>query len=391
MSSSHAAIRRTETGWSVLDDASKNGTWLGDERITRADLGDGAVLQVGHSFLHFRASVPANPASAPDHFAPPLSECGPLTTMSPTLERTFAQLRDVAGARVPVLVRGETGTGKELVSKAVHDLSARSGAFVAVNCGALPSTLVEAELFGFRKGSFSGATEDRPGLVRAANGGTLFLDEIGDLPSPAQAALLRVLEERAVVAIGTVAPVAVDFRLVSATHRDLSRAVSHGTFRDDLLARLTGFEVRLPPLRERVEDVGVIVSQLLARSDVDPRSVSFSLEAVRRLLTHPWPQNVRELARRISVAVVLAKSGKLGTEHLFHTEPADGGASSAGAPGDAQPLRPEDLARKAELLSLLRAHNGNVTAVARSMGKARVQIQRWMRRYGLTRDEASDG
>src|SRR5262249_43364073 len=157
---------------------------------------------------------------------------------------------------IPVQVRGDSGTGKELVSREVHRRSARTGAFVAVNCGALPTGLVESELFGFRKGAFSGATEDREGLVRAASAGTLFLDEIGDLPAPSQAAFLRVLQERAVLPVGGTSPIPVDFRLISATHRNLDELAANGKLREDLLARLSGFRIDLPRLKHRLEDLG---------------------------------------------------------------------------------------------------------------------------------------
>jgi transcriptional regulator with PAS, ATPase and Fis domain len=285
-------------------------------------------------------------------------------------------------------VRGESGTGKEVIARAIHRLSGRTGAFVAVNCGALPDTLVESELFGFRKGAFSGANEDRPGLVRSAEGGTLFLDEIGDLPAASQAAFLRVLQEREVMPIGANRPVPVDFRLVAATHRDLEVLVEKEAFRGDLLARITGFQVKLPPLRERREDLGVLIAVLLRRLDpARAESVKFSVDAARAIFRHYWPANIRELEKSLGAAVVLAADSRIELDHL----PAGVGAEhkQTTAPNtphptlEPPPLSVDDLRRKEQLHALLTEHAGNISAVARVMGKARMQIQRWIKRYGL--------
>src|SRR5437588_230906 len=186
-------------------------------------------------------------------------------TLSPVCRCQRARVGLGARARIPVLLLGETGTGKELIARAVHDLSGRTGPFLAVNCGALPETLVESELFGYRKGAFSGAYEDRPGLVRSSDKGTLLLDEIGSLPLPAQAALLRVLQEEEVVPVGATRPLRVNLRVVAATHEDLGVLASQELFRADLLARLSGFTLDLPPVRERREDVGLFLTSLLRK------------------------------------------------------------------------------------------------------------------------------
>jgi len=277
----------------------------------------------------------------------------------------------------------------------VHALSGRKGPFVAVNCGAIPSNLVETELFGYRKGAFSGANEDRPGLVRSAAGGTLFLDELGDLPLAAQSAFLRLLQEREVTPVGDHRAVPVDVRVVTATHRHLASAAERGTFRADLLARLAGFTVHLPALRERREDLGLLTAAFLGRFASDPAvAVSFTLAAARALFAHAWPLNVRELEKCIERALVIAGGKPLDLEHFPELTGAPGecvrsSAAAAVADSSALPLRPltaDEQKHREALLVLLRQHSGNISAVARATGKARNQIQRWIRRYGISRE-----
>jgi transcriptional regulator with GAF, ATPase, and Fis domain len=303
------------------------------------------------------------------------------------LAARFEQLKAIAASRVPVLVKGETGTGKELVASGLHVLSARPGAFQAVNCGALPATLVESELFGFRKGAFTSATEDRPGLIRAADRGTLFLDEIGDLPLPAQAALLRVLQEREVVPVGATRPVPVDFRLVTATHRDLDELVAKDRFRADLLARISGFALELPPLRERREDIGLIAARLLTRESGERAAgLAFTAEAVRVLLRYGWPLNIRELERCLQAAVVLAGSDTMDTAHFAPAVLASQGMPRRPDPApraSAELLSEEDVKRCQDISAALKAAKGNVTAAALALGKHRMQLYRWLRRYGI--------
>lgn len=391
MSSMHARLQRRGDEWFLEDTGSKNGTFVDGQRTNTAHLSRDRVLELGHTFLLFRHRAPAAPDASLDFTAS--ADSRRLSTLSPELARTFAGLEDLADSAIPVLVRGETGTGKEVVAQELHRLSTRRGALVAVNCGALPSTLVEAELFGFKRGSFSGAVDDRAGLVRAAHKGTLFLDEIGDLPSEAQPALLRVLQECTVVSLGSTAPTSVDFRLVSATHQNLEEMVEKRQFREDLFARLSGFSVRLPPLRARREDLGILLNHLLP-ARADGSAPALSLECARALFAHPWPQNVRELQRRLGVACALAKGGIIELQHVFE-QPATGEAMVAedgersrqlARRGGVQ-LSAEDVVRRDQMILLLREHQGNVTAVARAMGKARVQVQRWIRRYGLERGE----
>jgi DNA-binding NtrC family response regulator len=383
MSGTHARLQRVLGEWIAADGPSKNGTFLDGRRIDQAPLQDGAMLELGLSFFLFRTSLPAAPEDVLDVRS--LDErVLALRTLSPLLDADFERLERAAQSRVSILVSGETGTGKEIAARAVHELSGRTGPFVPVNCGALPATLVESELFGFRKGAFSGALEDRPGLVRSADGGTLFLDEIGDLPLPAQAALLRVLQEGEVQPLGAVRPVPIDLRVVAATHRNLDQLTAEKSFRADLLARLSGFTVSLPPLRERREDFGLLVSTLLRRLAADAAKVRFTVEAARALLGHGWPHNVRELENCVAAALALAREGRIDLEHLpgsVRTPPDEKKGLARDAAVEA--LSEEDRRRREELINALRTHGGNITAAAKAIGKPRTQVQRWLRRWKI--------
>jgi transcriptional regulator of acetoin/glycerol metabolism len=381
VSGRHAVISRVMRAWVVEDLKSKNGVRLNGQLVQRAELADGDVIELGRTFFVFRSQQPLLSPESLDAESGPGNRLLPgLSTLQPELAVQISHLKRVAPTNVTVALRGKTGTGKEVLARAVHALSGRSGPFVAVNCGALPENLVESELFGHRKGSFSGATEDRLGLVRTAHGGTLFLDEVGDLPPGAQPALLRVLQERQVTPVGGTTPMPVDVRVISATHRDLAMMVAREQFRDDLRARISGFEFELPDLAERKEDLGILARELTERI-AGPRAASlrFHHEAARALFLYDWPLNVRELEKVLETATVLAGHGQILREHLpeavRNTQPGSRAASLNLAAGDAE--------RKAQLEALLRQHGGNVSSVARAMGKARMQIQRWLARYNI--------
>ncbi len=302
MSSSHARLARSGGTWVVEDRDSKNGTLVNGLPVRRAELADGDLIEAGGTFLLFRSAL-AVPAGSPaildgSELRPPSDG---LATLGFTLGVDMSRVVDIADSKVPVVVGGETGTGKEVVARAIHQLSRRRGPLQALNCAALAPTLLE----------------ELPGLVAGADGGTLFLDEIGDLPLAAQGALLRVIQESEVMPPGATRPVKVDLRLVCATHRDLEALVSEGKFRADLLARIGGFSITLPPLHERREDLGLIISVLLRKAAPDRADrVTFSYEAGRALLLHSWPANVRELEKCLSAAVVLARDGTVLLEHL---------------------------------------------------------------------------
>jgi two-component system NtrC family response regulator len=235
---------------------------------------------------------------------------------TPSMHKVKVLIEKVAPTNSTVLILGETGTGKELVARALHDNSPRAdNPFVAINCGALPETLIESELFGHRKGAFTGADDHRVGLFEVAHGGTIFLDEIGELPKSMQAKLLRVLESGEIRRVGENKPVTVDVRVVCATHRDLPAMVSEEEFREDLMYRINTFEINLPPLRERIEDVPELALHLLGRFRRGGEA-QFAPDAVNALLGHVWPGNVRELANVIEHATILCDSGPIRREHL---------------------------------------------------------------------------
>jgi two-component system response regulator AtoC len=253
------------------------------------------------------------------------AEYGPsnLVASSEAMQEVFRQIRKVAPQKTTVLVEGESGTGKELVARSLHDQSPRAALpFVAVNCGAIPSELIESELFGHVKGAFTDASRAKKGLVEEADGGTLFLDEIGELPLPMQVKLLRVLQDEEVRPLGDVRARKVDVRVIAATGRDLRRAVAAGEFREDLLYRLDVVRVRLPPLRERAGDVAALVAHFLARyARLRPEldGMRLSSEAHDALLAHRWPGNVRELEHALERAVVLADGPVIREEDLPET------------------------------------------------------------------------
>jgi DNA-binding NtrC family response regulator len=374
MSVVHAHLRLVSDGWSLEDASSKNGTRVNGLDVARTILRTGDLVEVGRSFFVFRDNVP-HPARA-DAPEPPLG----LATRKPALARQFENLTTIARSSVAIIVHGDTGTGKELIARAVHDLSGRTGPLQALNCGALSRSLLESELFGYRKGAFSGANEDRPGLIRAADKGTLFLDEIGDLPLDGQAALLRVLQEGELLPVGGVKPVPVDVRIVAATHRDLGEMVERETFRADLLGRLTGFTVVLPPLRARREDLGALLRTLLARHAPSPAApIELSAAAIRALYAYPWPGNVRELEKVISTALLLADGLPIDQEHL--PDPVRAAPTEEPAPALSE-YDSSDSGRD-RLEGLLARHQGNVNAVARELRTSRTQIHRLCRRFGI--------
>ncbi len=289
---------------------------------------------------------------------------------SPGMRRVQELIAKVAPTESTVLIRGETGAGKELVARAVHDRSLRAKMpFVPINCGALPEHLIESELFGHRKGAFTGAEEHRVGLFEVANGGTLFLDEIGELPKQMQSKLLRVLESGEIRRIGENEPFKVDVRVVCATHRELEQMVAEGEFREDLMYRINTFEIRLPPLRERTDDLIPLARHLLKRfrPHIRPEDQAFSPEAEEQLAQHDWPGNVRELANVVEHAAILCESGPILPEHLPQRLGTPRGASAA----DTLMLRQGQTLRDLEMVAIheaLQRHDGNKPAVAKELG-----------------------
>jgi transcriptional regulator of acetoin/glycerol metabolism len=382
MSSDHGRLIRARGGW-VLDTSSAKNTALVDgARTPSARIANQQMFALGHTL--FTLGAWCEPADAPTDLVASDLPGGARTigTFDPALAASIGRLERIADTHLAVLLQGETGTGKEVVARMVHARSQRPGAFVAVNCSAITRSLVEAELFGHRRGAYTGAVADRPGLVRAADRGTLFLDEIAELPLDMQATLLRTLQEREVTPVGDAAPIAVDFRVIAATHRDLRAMIAAGQFREDLYARLGGLVETLPPLRARRCDLGILIAALLHRL---PRceQVRFTPAAAIALLTYDWPRNIRELEQTLSAAAALAGTDPITLEHLPEAVLQREVPTPAAALVPATALTPAETALKQELERLLRVHGGKVTAVARSLGKAREQVYRWLRRFGV--------
>ena len=360
----HARFVKAGERWVVEDCASRNGVWVNAERVERKGLRDGAVVECGGTFFVLRRTEGVIADEGPL-----AARAEALRTMSPKLAEELVIARKIARSSLPVVVLGESGTGKEGTARAIHALSGREGPFVAVNCGAIPPTLIESELFGSRRGAFSGA-EDRAGVLRSADRGTLFLDEFAELPLESQAALLRALQEKEVVALGSTRPISVDVRIVAATNRPIGALVDEGKLRRDFVARLSGYELNLPALRDRREDLGVLVATLIARHDRSGRPRTLSGSAARRLFAYEWPLNIRELERCLAAALAVVR-GEIALEHLA---PAVRGEERLSSDGN-------DYKRR--LIGMIRRLRGNMSAVARELGTSRTQLYRILSRHSI--------
>jgi DNA-binding NtrC family response regulator len=307
---------------------------------------------------------------------------GELIGSSPSLRRVFDLMRRAAPTDANVLILGESGTGKELTAREIHRLSARSQQpFISVDLGALPDSLFESELFGHRRGAFTGADADRTGRIQAANGGTLFLDEIGNLPLHSQRKLLTVLERREVTPVGATRPAAIDIRLITATNRPAAELSDDEVMRQDLLFRINTVELTLPPLRERREDIPVLLEHFLAlyaRKYNVPRR-RLSPEALALLENYSWPGNVRELRHAVERATILAASERLTSEDFPFATARKSGSSSSETQDD---LDLERLERRT-IERALALHGGNISQAAAALGLTRPALYRRMVKYGL--------
>jgi DNA-binding NtrC family response regulator len=297
---------------------------------------------------------------------------------SASIDEVRRLIAGLAHSDAPVLIRGESGTGKEVVARAVHRASRRAGGpLVAVNCAAIPDTLLESELFGYEKGAFTGAARNKLGQFQLADGGTLFLDEIGDLPASLQAKLLRVLESKCFTPLGGVKEVHVDVRLISATHRALEDEIERGHFREDLFYRLNVFPIVIAPLRERREDVRALARHFLADWGRSPDDLGE--DAVARLVAHDWPGNVRELRNVLERAVIVRPEGRIGAADILIS--AARGSSSA--PASMSPTLNLEDAEKEMIKRALDAAGGNKSEAARLLGITRRALYGRLARYGL--------
>jgi DNA-binding NtrC family response regulator len=357
----------------LLDCNSSYGVYVNGSPITRATLHPGDILRLGDSVLVVGRGQPA-----------PVEEVNALGIVgrAPAIHELRRTLRRVAPSGLVILAQGQTGTGKELVARAMHDTSKRSGAFVAINCAALPAPLVENLLFGHRRGAYTGATSDEDGAFVRARGGTLFLDEVGELPLESQPKLLRALENREVTPLGAVHPVAVDARIVVATNVDLRAAVAAGQFREDLYARLAGLVVRSPPLIERREDIVLLLGHFFAHAGLAERPMD--ADFVESVLRYSWPRNIRELVKLCERLVVLHPHAARWERAMLDVE-MQGASAPAITPRRAEGTGPigEGPPSRDQLIALLAQCDGNVTEVARLVGRNRKQVYRWMTSYAL--------
>ena len=302
-----------------------------------------------------------------------------IVTRSPLMLRLLEQAGMVAQSDVSVLINGQSGTGKEIVAQAIHNASPRHDKpFVAINCGALPEQLLESELFGHARGAFTGAVSNREGLFQAAEGGTLFLDEIGDMPVALQVKLLRVLQERKVRPLGSNRDIEINVRIISATHRDLPKAMARGEFREDLFYRLNVVNLKIPPLSERTEDIPLLANHLL-RQSADrhkPFVRAFSSDAMKRLMAAKWPGNVRQLVNVIEQCVALTSSPVIGDALV---EQALEGENTA-LPTFVEARNQFELNYLRKLLQITR---GNVTHAARMAGRNRTEFYKLLSRHEL--------
>ena len=377
----HATITWDPDGerFHLHDHGSRNGTALNGQEVEQEALAEGDVMRVGGTVLRF-AHLDVNVVGwkAP-------AACL-LKGRSRGLRRVLDAVRQVARSTIPVLVLGETGTGKELVARELHRVSARSGPFEAVNCAALPDALMESELFGHRRGAFSGAVRDQVGVLRAAHGGTVLLDEVGELAPTLQAKLLRVLDEHRVRPVGAETSQPIDVRFLAATNRDLPTMARAGEFRGDLYARLAGWTIPVPPLRRRPEDLLAIVRYTLEQ---EAPGVLYEVtgDFFEALALYDWPFNARELCAVVRAAAVMVPSGgALELEHLpAELRPHDRGKTSLPADDPVEIWLPPEghVPTSRQMRALLTHYAGNITAIAAHTGRDRGQVYRWLRRYGL--------
>lgn len=397
VSRKHAIIAVDGDGVFVLRDlGSANGTFLNDRRlIAPTRLSGGDIVRIGSTSITFvdtsgRSHSPADEAGGQTTSLKASDTARVMIGRSAAMTEVFSLIEKASASKIPVLVEGETGTGKELVARALHEASPLSRApFLAVNCAAVSESLLESELFGHKRGAFTGATEDRRGLFEVASAGTVFLDEIGEMPIGMQAKLLRVLQEGEVTRVGESQPRKVDFRLVSATNRDLLAEADSDRFRRDLYYRIAAFPIRIPPLRERREDIADVTTMLLAAAmrRQGKRTGALSPDAMAALKRFDWPGNVRELQNEIERAVTMVGAGEpIEVSHLSAklTGAGPSPAEAASSAADSGELRARTAAfERTEVEAALERQGGNKTRAAKELGITYQGLLKKMKRLGM--------
>jgi DNA-binding NtrC family response regulator len=407
VSGMHCEIRLDERGYRLRDLDSTNGTFVSGLRVNDVYVPPATIIQLGGTRLQFQPL-----GESVEVALSPRTSFGGLLGRSVVMRELFARLEKLAASDATVLISGETGVGKEVVAESLHEQSPRaSGPFVVLDCGSIPQNLVESELFGHERGSFTGAVASYAGAFERAHRGTLFLDEIGELPLEMQPRLLRALERREVRRIGGSRTIAVDIRVVAASNRDLGVEVNRGRFREDLYYRLAVARLHVPPLRERRDDVDLLIEHFLATTP-NAQGAKLSPETVELMRKHEWPGNVRELRNVIERAVLLSEApgkegGVLFTGRLRATgqlaaisgpEPGSGPAPGPGTGADGEVLEvpidtrvPYKLAKqnlvsefeRRYIRQLLAEHGGNISAAARVAGIDRMSIHKLLHRLGI--------
>ena len=385
----HAVFRRAGALVEVEDLGSRNGTWLDGQRIAgRATLMPSATVRIGPAQIGLAVcaeapgrSTPGRRAPGDELDAPPLDDS--VIVADDAMRALYTDALRVARAQCTVLITGETGAGKELVAEYIHQTSPRAGGrFVRLNCAAVPESLLESELFGYERGAFTGAERRREGWFEAASGGTLYLDEIGEMPPAMQAKLLRVFESGRVTRLGGTTEIAVDVRVVCATHRDLEAAVAAGSFRADLFYRVAGVILGVPPLRERPTEITLLAARFAAgfAARMGAMVPSFEPEAIALLLRHRWPGNVRELRNAMERAVALCRRGRITAADL----PEAVRTGSPAAPAASAAMRDRlDEAERDAIAAALASEHGNQTRAARRLGISRRNLVYKLTKYGL--------
>jgi DNA-binding NtrC family response regulator len=423
----HCRIVQDDTGYVLMDQRSTNGTFINKVRVREGFLKPGCTIAVGQSQLRFSAH------EEEVHIVPSRADrCGGLIGSNARMREIYAILEKIAPTATTVVIDGETGTGKEVVAQTIHSLSPRQkGELVVFDCGAVPPNLIESELFGHEKGSFTGAMMTRQGLFELADGGTLFLDELGELPIDLQPKLLRVLEQREVRRVGGQKPIKVDVRIIAATNRNLEDEVRAGRFRQDLFYRLSVVRLNLPSLRERTDDIPLLITHFLSsghynKTATGQRVRGFSRDALTTLQNYPWPGNVRELVNVVERAISFCDGDTVQASELpdyirsskpnarpesvrpksqaGHHSGQLGAVASMVNPGEPPPKPPEELLAEGVTFkdakerwiasferdyvnSLLRRHGGNISHSARDADIDRKYFRKLMRKYDI---EAAD-